>query len=555
MPTLAVHLAPVFISLFLALLLAFSGCGPDESGEANPSLPQSMDAGFVGHEGPNGGGEDPVSDEEDQGGDPATPAESSDPPSEDPADDPADDPSEGGTDDPPEDPSTPGVDPPLEQPGFSQAPLPDGIARGWEYIRTNPPFISGLIPTMGNVTPAVIDRYFNEFDATAVHLWNDGLAGPVNSWRQNGDVPFVSWLNNDGTPHANHEPLGGMPANIPGRIGYQVGDEPPNQEVFNELAEGVQVVHDLDPDALLIMNWTYMAEDLLPSFWETAALDWDVDIFSYDAYSTSRNTYANYDKFSKACRQYDLPCWRYLDSYWEPNGHENDLAFDDMRWDAMTGLVFGYVGHTWFIYQIGQAHGLHSALFDQVSTWDANPTEKFHWAAQVNRELFVLGETMGQLKSLDARLGYHWPSVPEWGIPLAWPESVEPWQEGAGGDPYLKELGCPESEGDMDIPIGFFEDGFGSRYVMVQNGRHHGGSWPVENSDPGFVRLVFDFSSAPTDFDRSMVRSLNSLTGQIEHLALTQLPDGRMELLHSLEPGQVLLFKYANGKPFARRMP
>jgi len=441
------------------------------------------------------------------------------------------------------------------QPGFAQAPLGTSLSRAWVYVLTHEPFISGLTVTMGEVTPAVIDRYFDDFNATAVHTWADGLGVPINSWRQQGDVPYVSWITDVGLSTSNSLELGGMPADVPGRIGYQIGDEPRDQAEFDVYWTGVQVAQQQDPNALVILNWSYHAEDLLPGFFQTAAETWNVDIFSYDTYSTSRDVYERYDQFSKVCRQYDMPCWRYLDSYWD-GSHDDDLAEIDMRWDAFAGLVFGYSGHTWFLYQVAAgSNGLHSNLFDVNNDWDALPTEKFAWAARINRDLRFLGETTNQLKPLDARFAYHWPTIPDWGIAIALPPGVDVWEVGAGGDPYLQSVGCPEGEADMDIPIGFFEDGFGSRYVMVQNGNHPGGSWPTESDQPGELLLSFDFSTAPAGFDPSILRTLDLQSEQIVHLPLTDLGGGLRELRHSLDAGEVLLFKYANGEPFARRAP
>lgn len=304
------------------------------------------------------------------------------------------------------------------QPGFAQPPLSQDASPAWTYVRSHVPFISGLVVSMGEVSPAVINRYFDDFGATAVHTWQDGLGTPVSSWQQQSSVPFVSWTQGNGHSSSNNLDLGGM-ANTPGRIGYQVGDEPRDQAAFDAMRTGLDVIRRDDPDALVIFNWTYLSDNLLPGFFATSAQDWGVDIFSYDTYSTSRNVYERYAQFAAACRQYDMPCWRYLDSYWDSN-HDDDLTEVDMCWDAMTGLVYGYSGHTWFIYQISSAHdGLHSVFFDNNSTWDASPTPKFAWAAAINRDLRVLGESFNQRIPLDARFAYHWPSVPEIGVPFA----------------------------------------------------------------------------------------------------------------------------------------
>ncbi|MBW2523756.1 MAG: hypothetical protein JRI23_06255 [Deltaproteobacteria bacterium] len=46
--------------------------------------------------------------------------------------------------------------------------------------------------------------------------------------------------------------------------------------------------------------------------------------------------------------QYDKAQWRYLKSYSGPTNIQWPTE-NDMRWDAMVGLVHGYTGHTWFL--------------------------------------------------------------------------------------------------------------------------------------------------------------------------------------------------------------
>ena len=100
--------------------------------------------------------------------------------------------------------------------------------RGQQWVRDNPMFISGLTVSMGEPPADFVFTYFDDFHATATHLWLDGLPWEVDAWAAAGhaDFRFVSWVLNDGTSVADAELLGGYPADAPGRIGFQIGDEP-----------------------------------------------------------------------------------------------------------------------------------------------------------------------------------------------------------------------------------------------------------------------------------------------------------------------------------------
>ncbi len=161
---------------------------------------------------------------------------------------------------------------------------------------------------------------------------------------------------------------------------------------------------------------------------------------------------------------------------------------------------------------------------------------------------------MSQLTHVDTRLAFHWPTVPAFGIPLAFPDGdVEGWSIGAGADPYLVDVGAREGEDDMDMPIGFFTDGNGGRYIMVQNGRHTHADWPSDGATSSVIRLVFDFASAPPNIDSSRLHTLDNETGERLDVTLSDGNDGTKVLETTLGAGDVMLLKYVDGTPFARR--
>ena len=81
--------------------------------------------------------------------------------------------------------------------------------------------------------------------------------------------------------------------------------------------------------------------------------------------------------------------------------------------------------------------------------------------------------------------------------------------------------------------------------------RHEHGSFPIDRSDAGTVRISFDFSNAPAGFDKTAVLSLNKLTGQVESVPLTSTTGDTGYLDVLLDAGDPFLFKYKNGAEFA----
>lgn len=424
-----------------------------------------------------------------------------------------------------------------EDAGTVQCTPPEG--RGLRWVRENPMMISALTVMMGAPTPAHVNAYFDDFGANAVHLWENGLPVEISAWHAAGrdDFRYISWVNKDGTSLANGQVLGGM-APLPGRIGYQVGDEPNTQEHFDEIAAGLEVVRQADPDGLRILNLHDANAGY--QFREAAANLETVDILSYDHYSYRTDVHEGLNDTRRKALAAGKPYWRYMESFWYKH-KEIDQSLSDMRWDAFVGAVYGYTGYTWFLYSIEASNPeLHPLLFETPGSFDAQRTQFFDYAAAINRELATLGRALVMLTSTDVRYIARYA--------LLHPQGISSWSPGAGGDPYLADI---EVTGNRDLLVGFFVDDCGEHYVMVQSQQHSSGIPPNRGTSTTEVTLRFDFSQAPMNLDDTYVESFDISTGNIVDLVLTSDGPTSASLPLTLGPGEPLLFKYATGRPFA----
>ncbi len=421
--------------------------------------------------------------------------------------------------------------------------MPPELSRAQQWVRDNPMFISGLTVQMGDPPDAFVNDYFDNFHANAVHLWQTGLPNTMNGWADAGrsDFRFVAWTRDDGTSVDGGELLGGYPADAPGRIAYQIGDEPANLQDMYALEEGFEAIRAHDPEALLILNFSFSVDNI-EEILDYYVDQMDGDIVSYDLYSRSSGVYRILGMFREAALRGKMPYWRYMNSYLaadlEQRHHESD-----QRWDAFSGLVYGYTGHSWFIYQITSNHDLYPILFETGDAFDATKTSAWALHAQINQEMANLGRAITVLTSTEIRY------VPT----LSWfpPEGTVIWEPGAGGDPYITALEPAPDQLALEILVGFFRDDYGEFYTMVQNVRHEHGEFPINNDEEGSIRIVFDFSGAPAGLDRSAVLSLNKLTGQVEVVPMSQVQGDVATLDIVLAAGDPFLFKYITGQAFA----
>ena len=100
--------------------------------------------------------------------------------------------------------------------------------------------------------------------------------------------------------------------------------------------------------------------------------------------------------------------------------------------------------------------------------------------------------------------------------------------------------------------IGFFVDDDGSQYVALQNPTHDASDWPLMMSGSCDFELRFDFSSAPAGVDSSRLLVLDQQLDTVRHELLLPAA-GEQVVTVSIDAGDLLFFKYADGAGFAGR--
>ena len=415
------------------------------------------------------------------------------------------------------------------------------LSRGLRWVRENPTFISGLMVRMGNPPASFVNEYYDTFGANAAHLWQDGLPNLITAWRTaRPTARWLSWVEANGTG-TNGQVLGGYPANVPGRIGYQVSDEPRTTQQLDAMGQGAAAIRAADPNALIVFNYTYAA-DGIEGMLDRAAAMYDHDIISHDDYSASRKVYGHLDIFRKQALADNRAYWAYLNSYYGNNTHDFQPAESDMRWNAFSHALYGFTGFSWFVYQITQNNeDLIPTFFDATGSYSANPTTTRSRAATINRELLNLQRSMSQLRSTDVR--YNPVSS------IAQPVGTQRWSAGAGGDRYIESI-TSETSGSEQL-MGFFKDDYGDGYVMIMNPNHQNADLISANNNAQTIRVNFNFAAAGECLDRTRVRSLNKVTGAVVDLPLIDDGGGKAHLVVTLAAGDPVLFKYANEIPFA----
>jgi hypothetical protein len=401
--------------------------------------------------------------------------------------------------------------------------------------------VSALSVTMGPPPSTAVSAYFSAFHATAVHTWETGFPGEIPGWEAPGTVPYVTWLQPDGTSPANALLFGGITP-PPSRIGYQIGDEPADLMALQAMSAGVTAVHNADPDALLVLNFSSDNTSVGPVMAAAAKLP-NVDVFSMDAYTYSKGAYKDLVRPRNAALDGGKSWWRYANAYID-NGHSGAVGETDIRWDAFVGAAYGYTGLTWFIYQVATGSTLQPLIFTDAGDWGSGPTPQYAYVAAMNLEMQNLGRALVMLRSVDVRY------VPS--ISLVVPAEVTAWSKGAGGDPYLSNV----SVGTLkpDAVTGHFRDDCGETYLLVLNAGHEHGDFPNQSASNQDVTLSFDFSNA-TDpmLDRTAVLVLDPITGNVSSTALSSTGTHTAQLVLNLRGGGAVLLKYKNARPFALR--
>jgi hypothetical protein len=412
--------------------------------------------------------------------------------------------------------------------------------RGLSWVKKNRMFVSGLTVDLKPPAADVVHEYYDAFGANANHYWETGLPYEETTWASAGrsDYRFLAWTLPNGHSRGLDAIAGGVLPALPGRIGYQVSDEPSGMAPLREINDGLKALRPFDPGALLVVNFPYDNKEI------NAMLDYncgemDSDVISYDRYTYAQGkAHDVLARFRNAGLRCKRPYWRYLKAYHEPK--DDSIDESDLRWDAFSGLTYGYTGHTWFIYQATFIKDVQQAFYATHSDFRAPKIVYWSVAAQVNRELKNLGRAVTQLTSTDVR---YVPALSLWR-----PSSTTKWSRGAGGDQYLSAVKPTTS--NMDLLVGFFKDDAGETYLMIQNQRHQHADFPNQSKGSGSFKLSFDFQAAPANVDRTALLSLNKVTGQIDRVPLAGEGNSRSVSL-TLAAGDPVLLKYATSAPFA----
>lgn len=180
-------------------------------------------------------------------------------------------------------------------------------------------------------------------------------------------------------------------------------------------------------------------------------------------------------------------------------------------------------------------------LFDADGSYDANTTPQFGLVAALNQQVEFLGKTISLLRRTDVRY------VPA--NALLQPDDSTDWSAQAGNDPYITAIASAANL--HEFVVGFFEDDCGDIYVMLQNAMHSKGNFPTVLDQTETIRVDFDFSGA--SIDTTALDVLDHHTSSIQQVSLTSSGPSTAYVEFTLEPGDVVLYKYRTGRPFVRR--
>jgi hypothetical protein len=446
-------------------------------------------------------------------------------------------------------------------------PAAIGSTRAKEWLRKHPMPITSLVPSLPDPPKSVVDRYMEPFGANVVHLWEDGPP-QVEGWLQHRrGAGFISWLHRNGNSKVwngsefvdSGQLLGGLAPNTPGRIGFQVGDEPDSAAALQEIDAGIDRARSVDPNALLFTNLSYWADPTNPQVAQQLAQQYvstvDADVVVTSDYNFEASHYTVLQTYRNVGLAMGVPYWNYLNAY---VGSETDCQVthtqSDLLWQAMAGLTFGYSGHFWFIYQaaaVGHPSATNwggSIINQPTGTWGSSPTAYHSVIGEVNRRLANLGKAITRLTSTDVRFiraNHHLSEQPV---------DMQPYTPGAGGFPHLYEVGPAPGQNPLEILVGFFVDERGERYLMVQNARHtHSTRRPNPplpgSSDIGVIHLNFDFAGVPAEM-ADHLRVLRSVDGVRGDLPLENLGGTLRRANIILDAGDAVLLKFDTGRDF-----
>jgi len=383
---------------------------------------------------------------------------------------------------------------------------------GLDWIRSHPTPISADLIHQANPPAEWMDQYLDFAPALMLHY--NGMNELAPWMAHSPEAPWISWVWKDGT--SNGQVLTGE--QYPGRIGYQIGDEPSNILELQELEQGIGAVKAQDPDGLTIINMGPGA-----SQWVFNGAAEIADVISVDCYRLNKEIYRPLGRCRQAALDANVPYWCWLDS----RGQQSDRM-----WTAMTHVAFGFTGFSWFIYQTNVTEGGGSefvAFFDAPASYEALPTAAWSEAREINRILAQFGKW----------LPWVWAANVRYITPQSWfgiPAGMTRWTSSNTGDPHIVAI----DPGGGDLVFTWFQsvvanDGI----VLLQNCRHAGGPDEYTNGTQNAqITVAFDSSV-------SKIRTFNKVNGSVG-----EKPVVNNQVEFFLPAGEALAFKYDNGIPW-----
>tara|TARA_Y100000588_G_scaffold211902_1_gene226021 strand:- start:3170 stop:4549 length:1380 start_codon:yes stop_codon:yes gene_type:complete len=417
----------------------------------------------------------------------------------------------------------------------------------WQAER---PFLLG---GLHNSTPQdKLDFRLQRFKAAGLNtfIW----AKPWNATHffkktQHHGLQWACWLRNN--PDALRKVM-----EIPGNSFVMTNDEPSTEEELVHVGKLAKWLRQTYPDTIQFVNLsiTKIDHDRLIELCQP-------DVFSFDHYPLQRNgvTHLNYlydlDWGRQTASKYNLPYWIYL----QATGREQDnptYAYRvpdeaDMRFLVYTFLAHGGTGIQFYMYYGHDESMVMDTEVENMSIRGADHrfensvvTRAWHAIRDVAPEIQHLGTVLVNLRS-KGHIGYTG-NGELWDHPAP-SYRIKPSVEMNHGrfrrHEHLKEVEIIDGT-NRGIMIAFFDDEAGEEYFMVVNMLHGTNMSKMD----GARRLRLLFSSAVKGVER-----LNRFSGQIETLN-TKAAGSEYRILDILlEGGTGDLFKWSNGKPWAKR--
>lgn len=419
------------------------------------------------------------------------------------------------------------------------APIDLGRGHIWQRKRGVP--VSGWVEQMKGPSPAQVDQFFDHFAASAVALGPEAIPDIETAWAsaEHPSYGFLLRTHPDGTV----EDASGQPWqngwSRPGRIGYQIGPTLEPGDSVDTVLDAASAVRQADGQGLIVAS---VSEDAAAdrALLERLSAAGDIDVLSLGLVDRAE-PYAQLAAVRGAAVTTGKPYWRDIDA-WRGTEDARPPSRSDMRFDAFVGLLYGFTGHSWSVYQTASL-APSSQLFVESGSFAADTTLQYDIAAELNRQLAIVNRTMPRLWSTGVRYQPSQESLQ--------PEGSEPWAPGAGGDRYIRKLETI-SGAWHEVAIGFFTDDCGDGYVMLHNPHRESGPFPLNLDTDITVRIHFDFAGADAEgVDASALLVLDHLSGYVDPYILSELGTERIHADFQLAPGDIRLFKYHTGRPFA----